>query len=259
MTQSQVQWTIRDIMDAANTLGTLQQFEGFTTGARSRPAERPIRLASACDNLHWRRRSKRLPAREPPVNVGAVARAIVQYLARHRGMLTAEDFQAQQAEWVEPLHTTYRGYDAYGLPPNSQGLAALQLLNGRLERFKWRPGRGEPRLLSCADRSHQTGVCQPRPLDRLDPDFQPVPLARLLSPTYAQQRASLIDMQCASPYYTAGGMPGDTVYIAVVDAAGNAVSMLQSLYFDFGSGIVAGDTEYSCRIVAVSSRSTRNR
>jgi gamma-glutamyltranspeptidase/glutathione hydrolase len=64
----------------------------------------------------------------------------------------------------------------------------------------------------------------------------------LLSPAYARQRASLIDMQRVSPHYPAGSIPGDTVYIAVVDAAGHAVSMLQSLYFDFGSGIVAGDT-----------------
>ena len=241
VTQSQEQWTIRDTMDAANTLGTLQQFEGFrrtyltTSGAPYQAGERMRQPALAQTFKAIASQGSR------ELYEGAVARAIVQYLARHHGMLTAEDFQAQQAEWVEPLHTTYRGYDAYGLPPNSQGLTALQLLN-ILEHFDV-AGMGEENpdyyhvqieatKLAFADRDRWI----------TDPDFQPVPLAHLLSPTYAQQRASLIDMQCASPYYTAGDMPGDTVYIAVVDAAGHAVSMLQSLYFDFGSGIVAGDT-----------------
>jgi gamma-glutamyltranspeptidase/glutathione hydrolase len=241
VTHSQEQWTIRDTMDAANTLGMLQQFEGFrqtyltTSGAPYQAGERMRQPALAQTFKAIASQGSR------ELYEGAVARAMVQYLTQHYGMLTAEDFQAQQAEWVEPLHSTYRSYDAYGLPPNSQGLTALQLLN-ILAHFDL-ASMGEEH----ADYYHlQIEATKLAFADRdrwiTDPDFQSAPIAHLLSPAYAQEQASLIDMRRASPHYTAGSIPGDTVYIAVVDAAGHAVSMLQSLYFDFGSGIVAGDT-----------------
>jgi gamma-glutamyltranspeptidase/glutathione hydrolase len=156
-------------------------------------------------------------------------------------MLTAADFQEQQAHWVQPLTTTYRGYDVYGCPPNTQGLTALQILN-ILAHFDV-AGLGE----DSPDYYHlQVEATRLAFADRdrwlTDPDFHVIPVAQLLSRSYAQERAGLIDMQRAAPPSTAGAIPGDTVYIAVVDAAGHAVSMLQSLYFDFGSGIVAGDT-----------------
>jgi gamma-glutamyltranspeptidase/glutathione hydrolase len=241
VTQSQERWTIRDTMEPGNALGMLQQFEGFrrtyltASGVPYRAGER-LRQPALAQTL---KAIASQGSRE--FYEGAVARAMVQYLVQHQGMLTAEDFRAQQAEWVHPLHTTYRGYDAYGLPPNTQGLTALQLLN-LLEHFDvasigdehpdYYHVHIEATKLAFADRDRWI----------TDPDFQPVPVAHLLSPAYARQRASLIDMQRASPHYPAGSIPGDTVYIAVVDTAGHAVSMLQSLYFDFGSGIVAGET-----------------
>jgi gamma-glutamyltranspeptidase/glutathione hydrolase len=241
VTQSQAQWTTRDTMEAANPLGTLQQFAGFrrtylTASGAPYQAGALLRQPALAQTL---KAIASQGSRE--FYEGAVASAMVQYLTQHHGMLTAEDFQAQQAEWVPPLHTTYRGYDAYGLPPNTQGLTALQLLN-ILEHFDvahlgdenpdYYHLQIEATKLAFADRDQWI----------TDPDFHPVPIAHLLSPAYAQQQARRIDMQRASPHRSAGSIPGDTVYIAVVDAAGHAVSMLQSLYFDFGSGIVAGDT-----------------
>jgi gamma-glutamyltranspeptidase/glutathione hydrolase len=241
VTRSQEQWTIRDTMDPANPLGNLQQFAGFPQTYLT-PDGSPYR-AGALLRQPQLAQTLRALARHGSREFydGAVARAMVQYLRAHDGLLSQADFQAQHAEWVQPLRTAYRGSDVYGLPPNTQGLTALQILNILAhfdiaalgdEQADYYHLQVEATKLAFADRDRWI----------TDPDFQGAPLDYLLSQSYAQERACLIDVQRASPGYAAGNIPGDTVYIAVVDAAGHAVSMLQSLYFDFGSGIVAGNT-----------------
>jgi gamma-glutamyltranspeptidase/glutathione hydrolase len=241
VTASQEHWTRQDTLEAANPLGNLQRFDGFRrtylqpdgtpyqAGQRMRHPELAQTLTAIAQH----------GSRE--FYEGAVAQRLVRHLTAHHGMLSAADFQEQQAHWVQPLVTTYRGYDVYGVPPNTQGLTALQILN-ILEHFDI-ASMGD----DSADYYHlQVEATRLAFADRdrwlTDPDFQTIPVAELLDRGYAQERASRIDMQRAAPPATAGVVPGDTVYIAVVDAAGHAVSMLQSLYFDFGSGIVAGDT-----------------
>jgi len=165
--------------------------------------------------------------------------------------LAPGDFAAYRAEWVEPLSVDYRGYTAYGLPPNTQGLTALQLL-GLLDGFDvsaW--GDGTP-----AYYHHMAEATKVAFADRdawvTDPDSLDIPTDDLLDPDYLSERRDLIsaaraadgyDSGIASPTASNEGSPsGDTCYFTVVDESGLAVSAIQSIYFDFGAGVVAGDT-----------------
>lgn len=173
---------------------------------------------------------------------GEIAEKIAAAAAASGGVLTASDLAEHRGRWVVPLHTRYKGYDVYELPPNSQGLAVLQMLN-ILEAFDLRAwGHNsadylhylvEAKRLAFADRDLYLG----------DPEFSDIPIDRLLSKSYAAERRRLIDPRRARP---SGRHPdaeeSDTVYLAVVDAYGNAVSFINSLFGPFGSGIVAGDT-----------------
>ena len=167
--------------------------------------------------------------------------------------LAPEDFATYRAEWVDPLSVDYRGYTAHTLPPNTQGLAALQLL-GLLEGFDvaaWGDGTAtyhhrltEATKLAFADRD--AWITDP---DRLD-----IPTDRLLTSDYLRQRRELISGTAMAPDELDPGIHppdrdpvedpsgGDTCYFAVVDESGLAVSAIQSIYFDFGAGVVAGDT-----------------
>ncbi len=171
---------------------------------------------------------------------GAIAEEICRYLAEVGGLLTLEDFSAHQSDWVEAIATQYRGKTIYEFPPNTQGFTVLQMLN-LLEAFDLQKiGHGtadyihlivEATKLAFADRDRWL----------TDPAFVEIPVQQLISKDYAASRRSLINLQQAQPYQ-AGNLGGDTTYSAVVDAEGNAVSMIQSLYYDFGSGVVAGKT-----------------
>ena len=172
---------------------------------------------------------------------GPIAARIADFLQAHGGILTREDFAAHRADWVEPLRVPYRGLSACNCPPNSQGLASLEILN-ILNRFDVKSlGEGS------ADHYHllveatkQAFADRDRYLT--DPDFAPIPVDRLLSAAHARDQAVRIDMARAARDVAPLDPKGDTVWIGVVDARGNAVSLIQSLYYDFGSGVVAGDT-----------------
>ncbi|WP_042200158.1 gamma-glutamyltransferase [Paenibacillus camerounensis] len=171
---------------------------------------------------------------------GGIAQDISDYMLAAGGYLTREDFAGHYGEWTEPVSTEYHGYSVYQAPPNSQGFAALMALN-ILERFDFSSIEhgsyeyyhllAEALKLSFRDRDQVL----------TDPAFSPAPLDRLLDKGYAQQLASTISLHRAAAI---GSEPvgRDTAYAAVIDGDGNAVSFIQSLYFEFGSGIVAGDT-----------------
>jgi oxamate amidohydrolase len=185
---------------------------------------------------------------------GHMAQRICEPLERAGSPLRPEDFAAFEAEWVEPISTGYRDYTAYEFPPNTQGFAALQILN-MVEGFdvqRWGDGSAdyyhhmaEAVKLAFADRDAWL----------TDPKFVDIPLDRLLAKEYAEERRGLIDaerameMEKVEPgveYEGAGGerrsADGDTVYFCAVDRDGLAVSVIQSIYHDFGSAFVAGDT-----------------
>lgn len=171
---------------------------------------------------------------------GETAMEIADYMQRNGGLLTREDFEGHQGDWVEPVKGSYRGYDLYQMPPNSQGITGIMALH-ILEQFD---------LQAIEHGSHEYyQLCiealklsfQDRNAYLSDPAFTEVPLDRLLSKEYAAQLAASIDMEQASGLQTKS-IGSDTAYAAVVDGDGNAVSFIQSLYFEFGSAVVAGET-----------------
>jgi len=169
---------------------------------------------------------------------GPIAEAILRTSNRLGGLLAPEDLSEFEAEWVEPISATYRGWTVYELPPNSQGIAALQMLN-IMERF---PLPDWPAM--SAQALHVKIEAQKLAYEDLrryvgDPRFARVPVSGLLSKSYAAERAKLVDLERAQCRPTAGTPPpGDTVFLAVVDREGNIASLIQSIYLHFGSGVV---------------------
>ena len=173
---------------------------------------------------------------------GPLGRTITEYIQSCSGVLSMEDMQQHRSDWVEPLTTNYRGYDIYEFPPNSQGIAALEMLN-ILEGYDLRSlGHQtaeylhvmlEAKKLAFADRDRYVS----------DPAFVDVPVEHLLSKTYAAEQRARINPRKATPYFAAGlEKDGDTMYLCVADNKGNVVSLIQSLYNGFGSGIIGGNT-----------------
>ena len=169
---------------------------------------------------------------------GELAERMDAYFRRVGCFLRKEDLAAHTADWVEPISTTYRGVQVCELPPNGQGLAALQMLNV-LEGFDLaKMGRGSADLLHVLVESKKLAFADRARL-YADPAFFEAPLERLLSKEYAAQRRKLIDMQKALPAVEAG-LPdgGDTIYLATADGSGMMVSLIQSNYRGMGSGLV---------------------
>lgn len=171
---------------------------------------------------------------------GELAKRIVGFFREEGGLLIMDDFADHRGEWVDPITTRYRGYDVYQVPPNSQGFTGLMALN-ILEAFDLHAiGHGTYEYYhTLVEALKLTFIDRNRHLT--DPAYHTVPLDRLLSRTYTRDLISRMD-----PYHAldmpAVTMGNDTAYAAVIDAEGNAVSFIQSLYFEFGSGVVAGDT-----------------
>ena len=169
---------------------------------------------------------------------GALAAAIERCVRDNGGYLGREDLHAHRSEWVEPVSTTYRGWRVFELPPNGQGIAVLQMLN-ILEGFdlgslEW-GSAGHLHLLVEAKKL----AFEDRAKFYADPKFAAVPVERLVSKDYSAARRALIDLSRAAPAPTHGDAAGagDTVYLATADADGNMVSLIQSNYMGFGSGV----------------------
>jgi gamma-glutamyltranspeptidase/glutathione hydrolase len=186
---------------------------------------------------------------------GPIAKAIGADMRQRNGLLTDADLAAHRSDWVTPISTTYRGHEVLELPPNTQGIAALEMLN-ILEGFDLKPLRHnsaeylhllvEAKRIAFADRAAWLA------------DFESVPpavLERLLSKEYAAERRREIDTKRAADSYrplTLGSVVpaqhepragyGDTIYLTAADREGNVVSLIQSIFDSFGAGIVAGET-----------------
>jgi len=171
---------------------------------------------------------------------GDIARTIDAYFKANGGFLSYADMAAHHGEWVEPVSTNYRGYDVWELPPNGQGIAALQMLN-LLEPYDLaKYGFGsvehvhlftEAKKLAFADRARWYA----------DPAFATSPVEKLLSKAYAKQRGALISMDKAAREVQPGTSKeldeGDTIYLTTADANGMMVSLIQSNYRGMGSGM----------------------
>jgi gamma-glutamyltranspeptidase / glutathione hydrolase len=186
---------------------------------------------------------------------GPIAKAIGADMRQRNGLLTDADLAAHRSDWVTPISTTYRGHEVLELPPNTQGIAALEMLN-ILEGFDLKPLRHnsaeylhllvEAKRIAFADRAAWLA------------DFESVPpavLERLLSKEYAAERRREIDTKRTADSYrplTFGSVVpaehepragyGDTIYLTAADREGNVVSLIQSIFDSFGAGIVAGET-----------------
>jgi gamma-glutamyltranspeptidase/glutathione hydrolase len=178
---------------------------------------------------------------------GEIADRMDAFMQAQGGWLRKLDFERHTSTWVEPVSVNYRGYDVYELPPNGQGIAALQMLN-ILEGFDLR------RMgFQSADTLHvmieaKKLAFEDRAKFYADPDFAKVPLKGLLSKEYAAARRKLIRLDRAARSYDAGQPAlheGDTIYLTTADAEGNMVSLIQSNYRGVGSGIVVPGLGFS--------------
>jgi gamma-glutamyltranspeptidase/glutathione hydrolase len=169
---------------------------------------------------------------------GDIAQRIEKYMRANGGYLTAADLAAHRSEWVEPASTNYRGYDVWELPPNTQGVAALQMLN-ILEAYDLKGmGFGSPEYLHLFVEAKKLAF-EDRARFYADPGFAKIPLKGLLSKQYAAKRRALIGQKAALEYPTDPQAleQGDTIYLTVADSAGNMVSLIQSNYRGMGSGM----------------------
>jgi gamma-glutamyltranspeptidase/glutathione hydrolase len=178
---------------------------------------------------------------------GEIAKKLLAGMKRHGGTMVEEDLAKFSSEWVEPISTTYRDWTVYELPPNVQGLAALEMLN-IMETFPLgQKGYefGTPKALHIEIEAKKLAYLD---LQRYigDPRGQKLPVERLLSKEWAAGRAKQVDQDHANCNPTAGEMEGgsDTTYLSVVDRDGNMVSLIQSNFSSFGSGIVAPGTGF---------------
>ncbi len=171
---------------------------------------------------------------------GEIARTIDAYFKANDGFLRYEDMAAHSGEWVEPVSTNYRGYDVWELPPNGQGISALQILN-LLEPYDLKTyGFGSPEHVHLFVEAKKIAFAD-RAASYADPAFYDAPVERLISKAYAQERGKLLSMARAARSVEPGIIPelneGDTIYMTTADADGMMVSLIQSNYRGMGSGM----------------------
>jgi gamma-glutamyltranspeptidase / glutathione hydrolase len=168
---------------------------------------------------------------------GQIAATIAAFIQEQGGFLTIDDMMRHQSEWVEPASANYRGYDVWQLPPNTQGIAALQMLN-ILEGFDFSDVQyGSARHIHLFVEAKKLAF-EDRAKYYADMDFSQVPVDWLISKEYAEERRGLIDENSAGSYVAGEAMDGGTIYLTTADKDGNMVSLIQSNYRGMGSGMV---------------------
>ena len=233
-------WLHEDSRPDASGYRNLQRFDDFArcylpTGKPAALGER-LRLPALAATLQTLAREGGRCFYE-----GDIAERIVAWHKTHGGLLTTRDFAEHRADWVEPLHIEYRGLQAYNLPPNTQGMTSLALLN-ILQNYDLNAyGEGSADYYHLMVEATKL-VFAERDAYLTDPDFATIPVQDLLSVAHGQALAARICMKKAMPPHAPLEPKGDTCWFGVVDAQGNAVSLIQSIFHDFGAGVVAGDT-----------------
>ena len=213
------------------------------------PAGRPLREGEIFRNPALGRVLRRVAERgRDGFYKGETADAIVAILRENGGTMTAADLADFKPEWVTPIHTTYRGWTVYEMPPQGAGIAALEMLS-IMEQYPLREwgfhsskslhAMMEAKKLAYADMLRYIG----------DPAFSKLPVEQLLSKSHAASRAALIDPAKAACRVDPAKLDGvsdseggETIYLSVVDRDGNIVSLIQSIYSEFGSGLVPKGT-----------------
>ena len=172
---------------------------------------------------------------------GEIAEKIAAHMKEIGGFLSLEDLKNHKSEWVDPVSTNYRGYDVWELPPNGQGIAALQMLN-ILEAYDLASmGFGTAEYIHTFIEAKKLAF-EDRAKFYADPAFNKIPVDQLISKSYGKERRKLINPKRAGRSYPAGKLKdGDTIYMTVADKDGNMVSLIQSNFRGMGSGVVPGD------------------
>jgi gamma-glutamyltranspeptidase/glutathione hydrolase len=168
---------------------------------------------------------------------GEIAKVISTFIQDQGGFLSYDDLKTHKSEWVEPVSVNYRGYDVWELPPNGQGIAALQMLN-ILEGYDFSSiGFGSPEHIHLFVEAKKLAF-EDRAKYYADMDFANVPVEELISDGYAAERRKLINENRAGKYAAGELSAGETIYLTTADKEGNMVSLIQSNYRGMGSGMV---------------------
>ena len=171
---------------------------------------------------------------------GVISARIVESMTAQGGLMTLQDLKEHTSTWVEPVSTNYRGYDVWELPPNGQGIAALQILN-ILEGYDVAEmGFGSTEYLHTFVEAKKLAF-EDRAKFYADPEFNKIPVEKLISKEYAAKRRALINPERAAKDYPAGNAAleeGDTIYLTVADKDGMMVSFIQSNFRGMGSGVI---------------------
>ncbi|RUO34539.1 gamma-glutamyltransferase [Aliidiomarina soli] len=222
----------------------LQQYPGFAEVFMQdgEPPQEGERFSNP--DLAWSYRQLAEHGREAFYE-GEIAQRISRFVSEHGGFLTADDLAAHSSEWVDPVSTNYRGYDLWELPPNTQGIAALQILN-ILEDYDlsaW--GHDSPEYIHHFVEAKKLAF-EDRARFYSDTAFNEIPVDWLISKDYATERRQLIDSEQAGNSFEPGNPPteGDTIYLTTADKDGNMVSLIQSNYRGMGSGITPEGTGF---------------
>ena len=169
---------------------------------------------------------------------GDIAQTISEFIVEQGGFLTVDDLKRYKPEWIKPVSSNYRGYDVWELPPNGQGIAALQILN-ILEQYEIdKMGHNSVEYIHLFTEAKKLAY-EDRAKYYADMNFADVPVEELISKRYALERNKLINLKKATTSYSSGIFEdGDTIYMTVADKDGNMVSLIQSNYRGMGSGMV---------------------
>ena len=169
---------------------------------------------------------------------GDIAKTIANYMEKNGGFLSYEDLSSHTGNWVDPVSTNYRGYDVWELPPNGQGIAALQILN-IMELFDISSMDHDSAEYVHLFTEVKKLVFEDRAKYYADPEFNKIPVTTLISKDYAQKRSDLVNLDRAANTYPSGKLleEGDTIYLTTADKDGNMVSLIQSNYRGMGSGM----------------------
>ncbi len=173
---------------------------------------------------------------------GEIADAMVRFSEENGGLFTHLDFKQHSSTWVEPISANYRGYQILELPPNSQGLAALEALNILAQEDLRSMGHNSADAVHLQLEAIKLALhdCKQHVTD---PEFVQIPVERLLSREYARGQRARISLAAAMQRPSLGRLvAGDTAYVAAADAEGNVVSLIGSLFIPWGCGLTAGDT-----------------
>ena len=168
---------------------------------------------------------------------GSIAKTIDLYMKKQGGFLSYDDLASHTSEWIEPVSSSYRGYDVWELPPNGQGIATLQILN-ILENYDIASmGFGSAQYMHLFIEAKKLAF-EDRARYYADPNFSRIPYKQLISKEYAKERMKLINQNRSANKYDAGELQtGNTIYLTVADKDGNMVSLIQSNYRGMGSGM----------------------